>query len=404
VTPAAIVGRATLWMAGARVLAVAALGLAAIVSHDPLTRETELALGAAAVYAVSVLALSLGNRARPPGGWLPYLVVDLGFLALLTHVTGGASSQARVLFLIVPLLVAILGRPRDAALTVAASLGAYLGTVLIHPATQGMEGHAFVVTEMLLLGLGGALVLVLSLTLEVRTLRAGEISASHDRLVLHALETEERERRRLAQELHDDAVQSLLAGRSAIRRVRRGDLESLDVVEEAVARTTTRLRSAIFELLPPELEEHGLEAAIADMAASQAQFADLDVELDLDPAAAGPHDKLLFSLSRELLSNAIRHARASRVGLRIARLPDRIVLEVEDDGIGIDLRASAAAVREGHIGLASCNERAQAFGGRLWFETPSRGGTRVLVELPARRSTDGPAAGAEAGPCVRAAG
>jgi two-component system, NarL family, sensor kinase len=388
VTLSAIGRDAALLLAGLRALAMLALALAAGVSHDPLAVETATSLGAAAIYTLAVLALSVRRRARPLGGWLPYAVLDLAFLALLVHVTGGASSQARLLFLILPLLAALLGGPRDVALAVAASLGAYLGVALSHPETQGMAGHAFVLTEMLLLALGGMVVLALSLLLQVRSMRASEIAESHDRLVSHALETEERERRRLAHELHDDAVQSLLAGSSAIRRVRRGDLESLDIVEEAVTQTATRLRTAIFELLPPELEERGLERSISEMAESKARFAEPSVELEVDPAAAGPHDKLLFSLSRELLGNAIQHARAQRVSLRIERLADRIVLEVEDDGTGIDLRASAAAVRHGHIGLASCTERVQAFAGELSIETPSEGGTRVRVELPARRASD----------------
>jgi two-component system NarL family sensor kinase len=404
-TVATIGERAAIWLAGVRAVTVAALALAAILTYGPLTGETVLIFVAAAVYALSVFALCVRHTARPPGGWPPYVLLDLGFLILLTQATGGASSQARDLFLILPLLVAILGTPSDAALAVAASLGAYLGVALSHPATQGMEGHAFVVTEVLLLTLGGSLVVVMSLLLELRSRRATEISARHDRLVTHALETEERERQRLALELHDDAVQNLLAGRSAIRRVRRGDLQSLDVVEEVVDKTASSLRDAIFELLPPELEQSGLEVAIAEMAALQARLADPHVKLDVDPAAAGPHDKLLYSLSRELLSNAIRHAEATLVSLRIARLHDWIVLEVEDDGAGIDLRAAAAAVRHGHIGLASCHERVLAFGGSLSIETPSEGGTRVRAELPTRRSSDHPlAAPTSMGPYVGAAG
>lgn len=69
---------------------------------------------------------------------------------------------------------------------------------------------------------------------------------------------------------------------------------------------------------------------------------------------------------------------------------------VEDDGTGIDSRASAAAARKGHIGLGLCKERVLAFGGVLTIETPAGGGTLVRAKLPARRRTDRPASGGDA--------
>jgi two-component system, NarL family, sensor kinase len=218
--------------------------------------------------------------------------------------------------------------------------------------------------------------------------RVREGRKSRERLVAQALYAEDRERRRLAQQLHDEAVQNLLASHMALRRVRSGDLESLDIVEEAIKRTTRLLRETILQLHPPAIEHDSLDVAIARMAEGQARLGNLRVDLDIDPDIAGSHDLLLFSLSRELLSNALRHSHGTHVSLGARRTPDYVVLEVRDNGKGIQARARAQAVSRGHIGLATSSERVSALGGTFEIESAPGHGTRVRVALPARRSSD----------------
>jgi two-component system NarL family sensor kinase len=100
-------------------------------------------------------------------------------------------------------------------------------------------------------------------------------------------------------------------------------------------------------------------------------------------AAEGLHDQLVFSIARELVANAAKHAQARAVGIAVRRAADAVVLVVEDDGRGIDAARARQAPLRGHIGLASCRERAEALGGSLEAAPTPGGGTRVHVALPA---------------------
>jgi two-component system NarL family sensor kinase len=94
-------------------------------------------------------------------------------------------------------------------------------------------------------------------------------------------------------------------------------------------------------------------------------------------------DELILSLARELLVNAAKHAGATHVDVAVRRSGDRLVLEVADDGAGIPDGRLDAAVRDGHIGLASSRQRVEAVGGRLVVVTALGTGTRVTAMLPA---------------------
>jgi PAS domain S-box-containing protein len=203
-------------------------------------------------------------------------------------------------------------------------------------------------------------------------------------LVAHTLRVEESERRRLAHALHDGPVQDLLAARFELGRVDCGDAQSSLRTESALARALAQLREAIFDLHPPVLDRLGLSAAINELAAELTRRGRARVTAKVAREATAAQDELLFSLSRELLSNAFRHAHAEEVAVRIWREDGELILEVEDDGIGITEDAQERALREGHIGLASSAERVEALAGRFWIGRGAEGGTLARVALPSR--------------------
>jgi signal transduction histidine kinase len=100
------------------------------------------------------------------------------------------------------------------------------------------------------------------------------------------------------------------------------------------------------------------------------------------PDAAGIADELLFSLGRELLTNASRHAGAGRVELTVEREPDAIVLRCRDDGRGMAPERRGEALEHGHLGLAACTERVEALGGRLEIAAAPGEGTDVRARIP----------------------
>ncbi|HEX5899923.1 MAG TPA: ATP-binding protein [Solirubrobacteraceae bacterium] len=92
--------------------------------------------------------------------------------------------------------------------------------------------------------------------------------------------------------------------------------------------------------------------------------------------------RLVLSLARELLSNAARHSGASTISLRLTCDPDAIVLVVTDDGRGFASERRAEALAEGHIGIATSAERAQAAAGTFEIASAPGAGTTITVRLP----------------------
>ncbi|WCB92679.1 hypothetical protein DSM104299_01377 [Baekduia alba] len=209
------------------------------------------------------------------------------------------------------------------------------------------------------------------------------------RLVAENLEAEERVRQRISEQLHDGALQDLLAARQDLveAAATTGDAatrnEMLGYAREGVERAVKLLREAVHALHPVVLQHGGLEAAMqaaADQAARQGSFR---AEVRVDPAAAGLRDELVLSLARELLNNAAKHAQADVVQVTVARQDGSVLLEVADDGLGLDPDAVAAAPMHGHIGLASLTQRVEAVGGTLDLRgAPGGRGTTVLARLP----------------------
>ncbi len=223
----------------------------------------------------------------------------------------------------------------------------------------------------------------LQATLERQAERLSDVSASRGRLVGQVLQAEETERRRLAEALHDEALQNLLFARQGFPA---GISDKADRAREAIARTIEQLRGAIFDLHPAILEHAGLEAALQEVADHQAERAGFQAEVDVDPEACGPLDSLLFVLGREQLTNAAKHSGATEVGLTVARNNGRVVMEVSDNGCGLEAGRRHSAVEQGHIGLASSAERVEVLGGELEIESRAGGGTRIRTTLPLRSS------------------
>lgn len=259
------------------------------------------------------------------------------------------------------------------------------GIIALHSLTPGVAGAAQNSAFL------SALATFLATAIE-RLRHEAEIAALatlRGRLVAENLEAEERVRQRISEQLHDGALQDLLAARqdlveaASIAGDARTRDEMLGYAREGVERAVKLLREAVHALHPVVLQHGGLEAAMqaaADQAARQGSFR---AEVSVDPAAAGLRDELVLSVARELLNNAAKHAQADVVQVTVARQDGVVLLEVADDGRGLDPDAVAAAPMSGHIGLASLTQRVEAVGGTLDLRgEPDGGGTTVVARLP----------------------
>lgn len=201
--------------------------------------------------------------------------------------------------------------------------------------------------------------------------------------------TEERERRRIAADLHDHACQSL-----ALSKMRLQDLlehsdpantQALRSICETLNTTIESVRELTFDLSSPTLYKFGLEAALEELLEDKLRgehhilyrFRD-----DKQPKPL-PQDMLvlLFQSVRELLFNVIKHSQAHEVALDIRREMDSIRITVADDGTGFDVaEALSSASRGRSVGLFNLRERLDYIGGTLDIDSaPGRGSRFVLV-------------------------
>jgi signal transduction histidine kinase len=197
------------------------------------------------------------------------------------------------------------------------------------------------------------------------------------------------ERNRLARDLHDSVVQKLfgivLGARSAATLLDRSPAAARAEVERVGAlaeEATGELRSLVFQLRPAAIEVEGLAAALAKHVDVLGRAHHLPIELEHhgDPRLRPGVDEELFKIAQEALHNAVRHARAAHVRVRLEERPEAVALSVVDDGRGFD--PDAAALRSRSLGLTSMEERAQALGGALRIASAPGAGTTVAMELP----------------------
>ncbi len=196
------------------------------------------------------------------------------------------------------------------------------------------------------------------------------------------------ERERIGRDLHDGIIQRIYAVTLGLEDVTEIALDDPAAAGERVERAIDALHVAIGEIrtfiygLRPGLDAPGGIASALNSLAEEARLhspMQIDVEAaDAPPLSAGVVSELL-NIAREALSNAVRHAAASRVALRLEVSGDELLLEIADDGSGFDAAATAVA---GHQGLGNMRRRAESVGGRLLVESEQGGGTRIIVALP----------------------
>lgn len=351
-----------------------------LVDHpEPRTDGFATVFVAPAGYAV--IALLAEMRERPLASATALAAADLLLIAALVETSGGPFSELRYAFFLIPVSSALLLRPALTAAVSGIGVVVYALIALTYPDATAIQSDAigFELTQVLFLIWMGAAATLLSLVLTRRRDEVATLATSRGRLVAQALDAEDRARRRLAEVLHDEALQNLLAARQLLDA---GDPESIALAREGLDVGVTQIREAVFDLHPYLLEQAGLRAALQAVAERAGRRSGFTAVVEVDPEADGMFDQLLFSVGRELLANAAKHSAATTVTVTVRRAGPDIEMVVADDGRGIDLAAAGAARAQGHIGLASCAERAEAVGGTLNVEPASRG-TVARMRVPA---------------------
>jgi two-component system NarL family sensor kinase len=346
-------------------------------------RQHDLFLAVFAAAAVYGAITAWRAWSRPGDDAVPVwqLALDLVLLSALAYTSGGPFSHVRHGFFAVPVAAALLARPQVTATASVAAVGAYLAVALLHPAGAQSQAPAVEGAQVAYLLWAGLAATLVSLALARRASEVAALAASRGRLVAQTLDAEDHYRRELAEALHDEAIQNLLAARQELSP---GRLEEADLtrVRLGLDRTVAQLRGAVFDLHPYLLEHAGLGPALAAVAEDSARRGGFVPDVHVDPGLPKRQQQLLFSVGRELIRNVARHAAAEHLRLSVTLEPDAVVLVAEDDGRGFDHSRLPSAPLKGHIGLASMAERVEAVGGTFAVNGAPGAGTRVEVRIP----------------------
>lgn len=199
-------------------------------------------------------------------------------------------------------------------------------------------------------------------------------------------EAQEEERRRIAKELHDGVGQTITAIRlnyqSLAMKASEKELESdFGKIEEMLDSAAREVRSISHQMIPRELEQFGLTAAIEGMlnlnfekTPIQYQFEHSGFTERINPQI----ELVLFRILQELISNVIKHSKAGNLNVQLVKLKSHVALTVSDDGIGFDVEQK----EKNGIGLLNIASRIDGIKGHLHYESAPNAGTTVTIRIP----------------------
>lgn len=217
--------------------------------------------------------------------------------------------------------------------------------------------------------------------------RAEQALYEQRRLLTHLVEAQELERRRIAWDVHDDSIQSMVAVGMRLQllagRLPEPEATTVRRLDRAVGEAVERLRNLVFRLRPPELDRLGLVEALDGYLTEVTAAWGLDYRLthDLDGELSDEAAITVFRICQEALSNVHKHARASTVEVALATVDRGTLVTVADDGVGLAEPPDRRAGFE-HFGMIEMRERAETAGG--WWTAGNRpeGGALVRFWLP----------------------
>jgi signal transduction histidine kinase len=206
------------------------------------------------------------------------------------------------------------------------------------------------------------------------------------------VKSRETERGRLSRELHDGVLQDLCAVVRDLKSLEAQDESGRQIFSDLTGRSgeaVNALRRICNDLRPPLLQQDftsALKALVSNMDARSSAPIQIEITAEVERMVISGETALaIFRITQEALNNALQHADASEIAVRLTQYPNLLRLTITDDGRGITGSAdSARFVAAGHFGLAGMRERAAMIGGKLDVQTAVDYGTVVILELPLR--------------------
>ena len=206
----------------------------------------------------------------------------------------------------------------------------------------------------------------------------------------HLVEIQENERKYIARELHDETSQSLTSlkiGLQVIEQKAAGHqllLDQIAKLKDLADETLESLHRLAVNLRPASLDHLGLVDALTGLIEAARQRSGINAHFKImgsvqSTVMTEELETSIYRIVQESITNVIRHAHAAHVDIILEWQDDKIVVIIEDDGVGIDMQKTRESSQLGLIGM---QERAEMLGGRLLVESTPQVGTTLVVEIP----------------------
>ena len=220
--------------------------------------------------------------------------------------------------------------------------------------------------------------------------------ASREALRRQLLNAQEKERRRIARELHDQMGQNLTVLNLSLKSLHDAAPKKFRAavvpLQELAAHTARDLHRVALELRPSTLDDLGLVKAIGNLVEKWSTQWAIDVDIECsqyDPSEVSKEaETALYRIIQEALNNVAKHSRARRVSIILQGTAGYVQAIIEDDGRGFDTaKPRPPADQRGGLGLSGIRERLNVLGGSLSIESAPGRGTELIVRIPALKTT-----------------
>jgi signal transduction histidine kinase len=218
-----------------------------------------------------------------------------------------------------------------------------------------------------------------------------KVEAERVDLLRRLVTSQEDEQRRISRELHDQMGQSLAALLLGLKSVKDSvkdetAVESIQRLQEITNRIADEMHSLIRELRPTALDDLGLHTALANYLEEWSQRSNLAIDFHsngfLDERLGSQLESTIYRIVQEAVNNVIKHAKAKNISIILEKRGNRVLLIVEDDGIGFDAEGLLKTpAKNRRFGLLGMQERVALVGGSLSIESTPGVGTTVLVHI-----------------------
>ncbi|WP_410659093.1 PAS domain-containing sensor histidine kinase [Amycolatopsis sp. lyj-112] len=214
--------------------------------------------------------------------------------------------------------------------------------------------------------------------------RTEEEKSGRQQAFAHLVRAQETERRRIAWDVHDDSIQSMIAVSMRLQMIAAQRRDSaLTQLDDAIQGAIRRLRILVAQLRPPALNDEDLVASLREYLDDVVAGWGLDCRLNHDLTAQPPPEMVVtaFRITQEALVNVRKHANAGSVAVSLTQRDGGVLVKVADDGNGMKPGAAGSydMVSGEHIGMASMRERAE--GAQGWFRISSKPGEGTSVDF-----------------------